>query len=225
MAGATAVGVEVGRSRAFASAFDWPGWSRGGRDEPRAIEALETYRERYRDVLRVGGLAARIPVTLHVEEHVEGNATTDFGAPDVPFADDERPVGRRELARSSPILEACWSAFDRAVAAASGVELRRGPRGGGRALEAIVDHVVGAEASYVRRLAWKPPPVEEGRAAAALSQVRDSVRVALEHAVVVGLPAAGPRGGVIWTPRRFLRRAAWHVLDHAWEIEDRAGQA
>jgi len=30
----------------------------------------------------------------------------------------------------------------------------------------------------------------------------------------------GPRGGVIWAPRYFDRRVAWHVLDHAWEIED-----
>jgi hypothetical protein len=26
---------------------------------------------------------------------------------------------------------------------------------------------------------------------------------------------------VIWPPRYFVRRVAWHVLDHAWEIEDR----
>jgi hypothetical protein len=24
-----------------------------------------------------------------------------------------------------------------------------------------------------------------------------------------------------WPPRYVVRRAAWHVLDHAWEIEDR----
>ena len=24
-----------------------------------------------------------------------------------------------------------------------------------------------------------------------------------------------------WSPRYAVRRAAWHVLDHAWEIEDR----
>jgi hypothetical protein len=28
---------------------------------------------------------------------------------------------------------------------------------------------------------------------------------------------------VLWPPRYFMRRAAWHILDHAWEIEDRAG--
>ena len=35
------------------------------------------------------------------------------------------------------------------------------------------------------------------------------------------MPERGPRGGVLWKPRYFVRRAAWHALDHAWEIEDR----
>jgi len=37
------------------------------------------------------------------------------------------------------------------------------------------------------------------------------------------IPALGPRGGKRWTPRYFVRRSAWHALDHAWELEDRAG--
>jgi hypothetical protein len=35
------------------------------------------------------------------------------------------------------------------------------------------------------------------------------------------IPAQGPRGGKRWSPRYFVRRVAWHVLDHAWELEDR----
>ncbi|MEA2520619.1 MAG: hypothetical protein QOI81_265, partial [Actinomycetota bacterium] len=45
------------------------------------------------------------------------------------------------------------------------------------------------------------------------------------HAVREGVPATGPRGGAMWSPRYFVRRAAWHVFDHAWEIEDRSGNA
>ncbi len=30
------------------------------------------------------------------------------------------------------------------------------------------------------------------------------------------------RKAKVWTPRYFIRRTAWHALDHAWEIEDRA---
>jgi hypothetical protein len=29
------------------------------------------------------------------------------------------------------------------------------------------------------------------------------------------------RAKTLWTPRYFVRRTAWHVLDHVWEIEDR----
>ena len=34
-------------------------------------------------------------------------------------------------------------------------------------------------------------------------------------------PGRSRSGGARWTPRYFVRRAAWHVLDHAWELEDR----
>jgi len=29
------------------------------------------------------------------------------------------------------------------------------------------------------------------------------------------------QGDLRWAPRFFLRRLAWHAVDHAWEIEDR----
>jgi len=35
------------------------------------------------------------------------------------------------------------------------------------------------------------------------------------------IPHQGPRGGALWTPRYFVRRVAWHTVDHLWEIEDR----
>lgn len=50
---------------------------------------------------------------------------------------------------------------------------------------------------------------------------RQTVLDALESAVKNGLPEKGPRGGKIWPARYFVRRVGWHVLDHAWEIEDR----
>jgi hypothetical protein len=42
------------------------------------------------------------------------------------------------------------------------------------------------------------------------------------HAPAKGeISPRGPRGGARWAPRYFVRRVAWHMLDHAREIEDR----
>lgn len=38
-------------------------------------------------------------------------------------------------------------------------------------------------------------------------------------------PAPSRRTSPPWTPRYAVRRSAWHALDHAWEIEDRASPA
>jgi hypothetical protein len=88
-------------------------------------------------------------------------------------------------------------------------------------LEKILDHVLEADQGYLARLAWKHKregrknPVEE------LSQTRGAILNALEVAVKGGLPEQGPRGGIIWPGKYFIRRVAWYVLDHAWEIDDR----
>jgi hypothetical protein len=33
--------------------------------------------------------------------------------------------------------------------------------------------------------------------------------------------ARGPAAGTWWTVQFLIRRCAWHMLDHAWEMEDR----
>ena len=216
--------IEAGARRTFAAAAAWPGWCRSARDEDAAVEALHDYGPRYASVLRSSGLRFSAPTALSgilVIERVPGNATTDFGAPDGAFDADTEPVSTREWTRLGAVLEACWAAFDRAVDAAEGVELRRGPRGGGRTLGAIVGHVVGAEASYLRKLTGFGVSVDEDDPGASRDRERAAVLEGLARAKAGDLPERGPRGGVMWSPRRFVRRAAWHVLDHVWEIEDR----
>ncbi|MGB5058712.1 MAG: hypothetical protein WBO48_08460, partial [Candidatus Promineifilaceae bacterium] len=56
-------------------------------------------------------------------------------------------------------------------------------------------------------------------------QQRQAILEALAAAAHGELPEQGPRDGKIWPARYYVRRAAWHVLDHAWEIEDRANIA
>jgi hypothetical protein len=220
------VSLEAGDKRVFASALEWPGWSRSGRDEAAALQVLADYGPRYARVLRATRLGFHTPAdaaAFTVVETLKGNATTDFGAPGLAPSADARPVDDDELRRLQVILKACWRAFDAAAAAAEGRTLSVGPRGGGRALGGVVEHVQGAEASYLSQLGAKLRLAETDPLDEKVRLTRQAILKALPAAVHGEFPARGPRGGARWTPRYFVRRAAWHVLDHAWELEDRLG--
>jgi hypothetical protein len=102
---------------------------------------------------------------------------------------------------------------DRAVAAAEGRALAKGPRGGGRDVDAIVAHVAEAEGSYLSALGGPRPPKDGDR--------RPTIRRVLRARARGEPPERVPRSGKLWTPRYFIRRTAWHALDPPWEIEDR----
>ena len=216
--------LEIGKKKTFAGALDWPGWSRSGRGEQEALQTLLEYTPRYARVLQPAGIAFQTPMgtsDLIVVERLEGNATTDFGAPGIQPASDERPVNEDELHRLQSLLEACWQAFDKAAEQAAGKQLRKGPRGGGRDLEKIVQHVLDAQMAYLSALGWKikvdkVEPLNEKQ-----NQIRQAEVQALVASAHGELSERGPRGRARWKPRYFVRRSAWHILDHAWEIEDR----
>ena len=225
-----AVYLEAGAKRTFAAAVEWPGWCRGGRREDDALAGLLAYGARYRAALSAAGAGADLALPadvadLEVVERIAGDATTDFGAPGAAPSADDRPLDARELDRQCSLLGAAWVAFDTAVVAGTGIELRSGPRGGGRSLDAIVEHVRDAEAAYLSRLGARIAPLGRGDRAAEFALLRDTVRDTL-RARADGGPIERPsRARSLWSPRYFVRRAAWHVLDHAWEIEDRSAPA
>ena len=135
---------------------------------------------------------------------------------------DTRPLAPKELKRQTAILEASWRAFDRAAAAARGVELTKGPRGGGRDVPKMTDHVFEAEEGYVGALGSRPPRLLGASPAKRWDALRASAVAALA-ALAAGKPVADPRNTKRpWSPRFYIRRSAWHALDHAWEIEDRS---
>lgn len=195
------VGLEVGRTWVFATALDWPGWCRRGKGEEAALDALAEYAGRYAAVAGPGFT----PGVPSVVGRVPGNATTDFGAPGVPAPWDDEPLDAAEATRLTTLVVACWDAFD-AVAATAPAALRKGPRGGGRDRDPIAEHVREAERSYGRKLGAAVPP---------------RTPWPLQRAVLGQLMRAGaPEGS--WTVRYAAARIAWHVLDHAWEIEDKS---
>jgi len=211
-----AVCVEVGSKRVFASAVDWPGLSRSGRDEQGALETLASYRNRYRPVAERAGIS--LPAfsmgDLKVVERVPGSATTDFGAPGAIAEVDHRPTSAAAARRQAALVEASWAVFDNVVAAAPAT-LRKGPRGGGRDLAAIVAHVVDAERAYLRKLGLRLAPFR--------SDQPDSL-TNHRHAILelLGRHWRPSVEDPPWPPPYGARRIAWHALDHAWEIEDRS---
>jgi hypothetical protein len=214
--------IEAGDKRVFASAADWPGWARSGRDEAGALETLAAYAPRYARAISRANLGFAAPAdvaALRVVERVAGNATTDFGAPGVPAKADAVVLGPADLARLEALLTAGWRAFDTGADAARGKKLRAGPRGGGRSVDKIVQHVRDAEAGYLSGLGW--PFKTEARGRALIDAARAAVLVGLGASSRGEIAAKGPRGGVRWKARFFARRLLWHALDHLWEIEDR----
>jgi hypothetical protein len=214
---ATAVVVEVGGKRVFACALDWPGWCRAGRDEAAALAALAAYLPRYAVVAERAGIAfpGRAGKRLEVVERLPGSASTDFGLPGEVAGADGKRVDRAQAERLTALVAASWAVFDE-VRAGAPASLRKGPRGGGRDRDKMVDHVLGAEAAYARKLGIKhrQPAIDDR---AAIQALRDDI------AAVLRAPSDGspplPKG---WPHRYAARRIAWHVLDHAWEMQDRS---
>jgi hypothetical protein len=216
--------LEVGKKRTFAGALDWPGWCRAGQDEASALQALLEYGPRYARVLRPAKMGFKAPAKvadLVVVERLRGNATTDFGAPGLAPSSDAKPVNATELRRFQKILKACWRTFDQTVEKASGKTLRTGPRGGGRELEGILEHLLGSDAGYLNAVGWKFKQGTTDELEEQLERTRQAILDALAASARGEIAKKGPRGGKRWSPRYFVRRIAWHVLDHAWETEDR----
>ncbi len=218
---AVAVGVELGpRRRVFAQAIGWPGWCRAARDEPRALERLTAYQDRYRQA--VGPLAdplgAAVP-PFTVLERVDGDVTTDFGAPGKVMSFDRRPLEDGEPERLAAFLDACWDAFDAALAATPEAMRPVKPEVG-RAPAAIRDHILGAQRAYLSWLVKPLPKLDPGRFDQVESDMRGIFRGAVRN-LRPGLPFIHERHPGPYA----VRRECWHVLDHAWELEDRLNVA
>ena len=216
--------LEVGQKKTFAGALDWPGWCRSGRDEESALQALLESGPRYARVLRASRLRFKAPTDISafvVVERLKGNATTDFGAPGIPPAMDTGPVNPEELQQLQKILKACWRTFDASIKTAAGKSLRTGPRGGGRQVEGIIQHVLESNAGYLNAVGWKLQKSEGNDLDDQFERNQQATLSALMASGRGEIPAKGPRGGVRWSARYFVRRVAWHILDHAWEMEDR----
>jgi hypothetical protein len=202
-----------------AFALDWPGWSRGAKTGPDAVELLEAYRDRYRPITVLAGLEVDFDAAGAldiVEDHVGVGSTDFWGISFAPSSSEQAPMPEEEIERKLRLLTAAWTYFDD-VAGRVSPEMRKGPRGGGRDRDEIIRHALGWErADLAKRVGVLVDPVIPPKPKGLRSH-RDEYVAALRTYNAEGRMA----GGRNWTIALLLRHSAYHVLDHAWEMEDR----
>lgn len=208
----------VARYESVAFAIDSPGRSRGAKTPDAAVETLEAYRGRYRPVARLAGLEPEFEAggLLDVIEDSVGTGSTDFwGISFKGSSFEEGPTQQDELERKLLLLEASWRFFDD-VAVRVSPAMRKGIRGGGRDRDEVVAHTFRTEAD------------EFGRKIGVITRPGDmltaeGLRTHREQflAAVRAHNTEGRKAGRSWTLPFLVRHAAFHTLDHAWEMEDK----
>ena len=205
--------------RSVAFSLDWPGWSRGAKSPELALETLESYRERYRPVAALAGMARDFAAAgpLEVVEDRVGTGSTDFwGISFSPSSTEHGPMGEAELERGITLLQACWAFFD-GVAARVSPEMRKGPRGGGRDRDRIIRHTIRTESEDFAKQVGLRIPEEAALSPDGLRKHREDYVTAM-RAYNAGEVEKRMRS---WTLPFLIRHSAFHTLDHAWEMEDK----
>lgn len=209
----TDIYLELAGKKAIAWSLEWPGWCRIRSNEEEVVQALIDYEPRYRPIAQRAGLDFA-PGDLVVSERLPGDGNTAWGVPSVMAPVETRSIDATIMQRYVALLRAAWDLLEEVVAT-SPAELRKGPRGGGRDRDEVWRHVVEAERVYARKIGvrHKPFDVNDKNALKAMQE---------EINAVLGKSSTGePLVASGWNASYAVRRMAWHVVDHIWEIEDR----
>src|SRR6266511_6356707 len=210
--------LEVGKKRrVVAGAMDWPGLDRWGTSEDDAVAKLLAYVPRYAGVAEraAKGKAFARAREVQVVERVPGSSSTDFwGIAHVPSQIERDVLSAKDLERRLELLRACWAYFDD-VAARASTELRPGSRSAGRTHDQIVRHVyINEPEQFSRKVEVRTPP-QDVMTPDGLAQHRLAYLEAIRAYNTNGKPAR------TWPIQFLVRRTAHHVMDQAWEMEDR----
>lgn len=211
--------IELGPKdkKSVAYAIDWPGWSRGAKTPDRAIEVLEAYRDRYRPVAELAGFGAEFAAAGSLSEidRYTGTGSTDFWG--ISFAaspEEQAGMSEHQLERRLALLQAAWAYFDQ-VATRVSPELKKGPRGGGRDRDQIINHALGWERTGLAVNAGIEYPEGVLLDPDVRRQYRNEYVDALRNLHAKGQQARK------WEVSHLIRHSAFHMLDHAWEMEDK----
>jgi hypothetical protein len=211
--------LEIGKKqrKVVAGALDWPGLDRAGNSEHVALAKLSSYLPRYAGVAERAGMARafRRSTDIEVVERVPGSSSTDFwGIAHVPSETEQAVLSAKELERRLDLLRACWAYFGE-VAQRVSAELRPQSRGGGRSREEIIRHTYASEPEQLSRKVEVRTAREDVLTPEGLAAHRQTYLDAIRAYNAEARPAR------TWPIQFLIRRTAHHVMDHAWEMEDR----
>jgi hypothetical protein len=210
--------LEIGKKRrVVAGAMDWPGLDRWGTSEEDALEKLLSYVPRYAGVAERAGFGRAFTRARDVEvvERVPGSSSTDFwGIAHVPSQIERDVLSPADLERRLDLLRACWAYFDETAKRISD-DLLPGPRSAGRSHDQIVRHVYYNEPEQFSRKVEVRTPLEDVLTPKGLTKHRQDYLEAIRAYNAERKPAR------TWPIQFLVRRTAHHVMDHAWEMEDR----
>ncbi len=213
--------VERGKKkRTVAVAIDWPGWVRSGRSEEDALGVLGAYRPRYSRVAGIAGLDNEFAATgeFSVVDRIPGAGLTDFYGMSGAWIELEKAtMVEDDCERELALLKASWACFDE-VAGRVSAELRKGPRGGGRERDAIVRHARLTEIELFAPKVGVNTTLDTWASPEEVHAYREAFCAAIRDYNARGV-TAGPVAK--WPIRYLIRHSAAHMLDHAWEMEDR----
>jgi hypothetical protein len=219
MTGTIRFNIELGPKgkRSVAYAIDWPGWSRSAKTPDKAIDVLEAYRQRYRLIAEIAGFGAEFAAAgplIEVDRYT-GTGSTDFWGISFAASPGEREeMSEQQLERRLALLQADWAFFDQ-VAKRVSPGLKKGPRGGGRDRDQIINHTLGWERTGLAVNVGIEYPEGALLDPDVLRQYReDYVEALREH-------HANVQKARKWELSYLIRHSAFHMLDHAWEMEDK----
>ncbi len=217
--------------RSMAWALDFPGCFAYGKDGSEAILSAPRAFLAYRDWIArhseaswladLGDFDVRLVETFDcygINEAFEPVPPSRDNEINAFFRHDWKPLTAEDVRRGLLLLE--WSRADllAVLAGLTSEELNRERPGERWPINGILNHLGGAEWWYLdqlnlagmERAALSKVPAER------LAMVRARLREALPG--LVGSKLVVGKEGEFWSPRKLLRRAVWHELDHVEHI-------
>jgi len=226
------IGLENGtEGRSMAWMLDFPGCFAYGKDGPeailnvpRAILAYQEWMARHTDqswLADLGDFDVRLVETFECYDINDAFERVPSGTGyevNAFFLHDWKPLSEEDVTRGLLLLE--WSRAD-LLAAFGGLtsEQLNLERPGERwPINGILNHVGGAEWWYMDNLGLAG--MERAQLSKLPTERLSGVRARLRQVLpgLVGSNLVLGKEGEIWSPRKLLRRALWHELDHVEHI-------